>query len=121
MLAVHLVLLATEKHYQTRGKSNAIYCDNQGALMTFGKKEKRVSPSSRNTDIRRTIRKVLSLTQSTHQLHHVRAHQDDHTSRYRLRLEARLNCICDDLAKDALTEERHEQRPVSMELPWESV
>ena len=38
--------------------------------------------------------------------HHVKAHQDDHKRRSQLSLAAQLNCICDDLAKDAVKESR---------------
>ena len=44
MLAIHLLLLATEKLYGVDGSSTRILCDNKGALTTFARKEKQISP-----------------------------------------------------------------------------
>ena len=119
MLAVHLLLLATEQLYRVTGSNTQVLCDNKGALTTFARKEKRIPPARRNSDIRRVIRNIQSRTKSAHLLRHVRAHQDDSVSRRQLSLEARLNCICDDLAKDALVEESHHPQAAATDLPCE--
>ena len=99
MLAIHLVLLAIEEQYGTKGRNSQVFCDNKGALFTFGKTHKRVPAGMANSDILRVLRSVKSLTKSILKHKHVKAHQDDVVRRGRLALEARLNCICDDMAK----------------------
>ena len=102
MLAIKLFLLAIEEYYQVVSSDNEICCDNKGALFTFGKTSKRVPKGRSNSDIHRVIRTINGRIQSKYLLTHVKAHQDDHSLLSRLSLEARLNCLCDELAKTAL-------------------
>ena len=107
MLAIKLFLLAVEEFYQTVSSGNKICCDNKGALFTFGKKSKRVPKGRSNSDIHRVVRTINSRMKSKYLQKHVKAHQDDHSLLRNLSFEAQLNCLCDKLAKDALTSYWH--------------
>ena len=106
MLAIHLFLLAVEESGGLEGGSAEVHCDNKGAIYTFDKEGKRVPSGSKNADIQRVLRRIKARMKGKHSRHHVKAHQDDHKRRSQLSLAAQLNCICDDLAKDAVKEAR---------------
>ena len=102
MLAIRLLLLAVEEYCETHGDGSKIICDNKSALFTFRSEKDRVPSGAKHADIKRVLRTIRRRTKSTFLQEHVRAHQDTARSRTKLSLEARLNCICDDLAKDAV-------------------
>ena len=129
MLAIRLFLLAVEEFYETVASGNQICCDNKGALYTFGKKSKRVPKGRSNSDIHRVIRTINSRMKSKYIQNHVKAHQDDHALLRNLTFEAQLNCICDHLAKHALSsyhnnladsDTRAPRLPVESRLPLEA-
>ncbi len=55
MLAIHLVLLVIKEQYGTEGLESQVYCDNKGALYTFGKQHTQVLEGKANSDILRTF------------------------------------------------------------------
>ena len=81
-----------------------MHCDNKGAIYTVEKTGKTVPAGSKNADIQRVLRRIKARMTGKQTRHHVKAHQDDHKRRSRLSLVAQLNCVCDDMAKDAVKE-----------------
>ena len=106
MLAIHLFLLAVEESGGLEGGAAEVHCDNKGAIYTFDKEGKRVPSGAKNADIQRVLRRIKARMKGKHSRHHVKAHQDDHKRRSQLSLAAQLNCVCDDMAKDAVKESR---------------
>lgn len=76
MLAIYILLLTAEEHYEILSNAN-IFCDNLGTIHTFSAKYARVSSSAENSDILRVLRKIQSLSKLAHKLSHVKVHQDD--------------------------------------------
>ena len=104
MLAIHL--LAVEESGGLEGGAAEVHCDNKGAIYTFGKKGKRVPSGAKNADIQRVLRRIKARMKGKHSRHHVKAHQDNFRRRSQLSLATQLNCVCDDMAKDAVKESR---------------
>ena len=104
MLAIRVFLLAAESFYgaATSEHANKVSCDNKSALHTFEKKNKRVTSSSSNANVRRALREVNKQATNKYQLEHVKGHQDRNKKRKDLSLEARLNIECDGMAKGAV-------------------
>ena len=102
LLAIRLFLLAVEEYYGVTTDGSGLVCDNKAALYTFGKESKRVPSGQANTDIQRVLRTIKARSKSTYEHQHVAAHQDEYTKYEHLDLEAKLNCLCDTKAKEAI-------------------
>ena len=81
---------------------SGLVCDNKAALYTFSKESKRVPAGQANTDIQRVLRTIKARSRSSYEHQHVAAHQDEYTYYEDLELEAKLNCRCDELEKEAI-------------------
>ncbi|KAL7530902.1 hypothetical protein ACHAXR_003737 [Thalassiosira sp. AJA248-18] len=112
MLAIHIFLLAVERHFGVNGTNNEIFCDDKGAIYTFQKRSKR----ERTT---RTSNKLLM--RSMHSHHHVKAHQDDNKRRETLSLEAQLNVFCDEQAKAVVVDSIGSSLSTQTTLPMEDI
>ena len=77
-------------------------CDNKAALYTFTKESKRIRSGQANTDIQRVLRNIKTRSRSSYKHQHFAAHQDDYTKYEHLEFEAKLNCKCNELAKEAI-------------------
>ena len=102
LLAIRLFLLAVEEYYGVTTDGSGLVCDNKAALYTFGKESKRIPSGQANTDIQRVLRTIKARSKSTYEHQHVAAHQDEYTKYEHLELEAKLNCLCDTKAKEAI-------------------
>ena len=105
MLAIRVFLLALESFYRAVAPghaNNKVSCDNKSTLYTFEKKSKQVTLSSRNPDVRRSLREVNKQATNKYQLEHVKGHQDRCKKQKNLTLEARLNIECDGMTKGAV-------------------
>ena len=122
MLAIRLLLLAVEEYHNSYGDGTRIYCDNKSALFTFSSNKDRIASGSKHADIRRVLRTIRRRSRSNFLQQHVRAHQDIGRQRRHLSLEARLNCLCDDLAKgvvvDGLLNGLNETHQLPLESAW---
>ena len=103
LLAIFLILLAVKEYYlQQSNRTNQIVCDNKAAIYRFKCRTRRIAPGQKNADILHIHRTITSRFHNTHTIEHVHAHQDDNIQFANLSIAAKLNTICDSLAKEAV-------------------
>ena len=122
LLAIHVLLAALEEYYSIPGSTGKICCDNQGALFKSKEVRRRIPVGSSQADIKRAFRNVKTGLRATLKYEWVESHQDRLKLWFQLSLEQQLNCLCDSLAKEAVTSSLADLSPVTTgRLPRESV
>ena len=103
LLAIHLLASAIEQYFGLSASTAVIACDNKGALFKSKEYRRRIPNSASQADIKRVLRNVKTKLKVSFEYEWVRAHQDDIKLWHQLTLLQQLNCICDTLAKAAVT------------------
>jgi hypothetical protein len=101
--ALHILALAFKLHYNITGSFGHLWCDNERALAKAKLFRRRIPPSSNHGDILRVLRNVKHRLGVVFSYNHVYGHEDKKKLWHRLSLEEKLNCVCDQLAKAAVT------------------
>jgi hypothetical protein len=122
LLAIHLILLATnEVNAGLKGRVQ-IYSDCLGALdKVKNLPPARIPTGSAHSDVLKNILVNCSAISFDRFYSHVLAHQDDHKSFISLPREAQLNCSIDYLAKKALWDLRATHLPAQQAFPLEPI
>ena len=122
LMAIHLILLATnEVNVGLQGRVQ-IYSDCLGALdKVKNLPPARIPTGSAHSDVLKNILVNCSDISFDRYYSHVSAHQDDHKTFTTLTREAQLNCSMDYLAKKALWDLRATQLPVQQAFPLEPI
>ena len=103
LVALHTLLLALARFYDLGTIRPKICCDNISALRQSSWRRRRVKTGASQADVLRVIRTIRldQLLKPTYE--HVYGHQDRKKLWWNLPLEAQLNCVCDGLAKAAVS------------------
>ena len=122
LLAIHLLGSAFEQYFGLSASTAVIACDNKGALFKSKEYRRRIPNSASQADIKRVLRNVKTKLRVSFAYEWVQAHQDNIKLWHQFTLLQQLNCICDTLAKVAVTRSltpttRHSTEQV---LPTES-
>jgi hypothetical protein len=98
-------------------------CDNKCTLMLSSHHRGRIRPSAKCADIRRNFQATKQTYQWGFKYVHGYGHMDQHLSWMQLSLTQQLNCVCNTLAKRAVTTAivaGYHGGPIQI-LPWEDV
>ena len=123
LCALHLLARALAEFYKIEKWDATICCDNERALECSNLHQQRIKPSAKCADIRRSFRSTKQAFSGRFKYDHVYGHMDDHLLWHQLSLKQQLNCVCDTLAKRAVTEaiRRGYQTTPTQILPREDV
>jgi len=103
LLAIHTLLAALQSYFELIDISVTICCDNQSALYKSGETPRRVPVGAKQADIQRAMRNVKMKADCAVTYEWVAGHQDRHKCWEQLTIEQQLNCLCDLLAKAAVS------------------
>ena len=103
LLAIHVLVGALEAYFNIPTRGGKICCDNQGALSKSAEMRRRIPVGAAEADIKRAFRNVKTGLKATFHYEWVESHQDRYQLWSQLPLEQQLNCICDSLAKAAVS------------------
>ena len=98
LVAIHTFATAIAQHFLLEDIRGVMSCDNMAALNQATKSRKRVGAGIKHSDLHRTIRTLKTLTRTSFQYKHVKAHQDKLKPWSELTLSEQLNVLCDGLA-----------------------
>jgi hypothetical protein len=121
LVALHTLLLALSIFYEVPVVNGRICCDNIAALKQSSFRRRRVKNGASQADLLRALR-TLKQSQALKCLYkHVDSHQDRHKLWWQLTLEEQLNCVCDGLAKAAVSRSMEDPLPrnINQLLPLE--
>jgi hypothetical protein len=104
LACLHLLARGIAEFYQINKWSAIISCDNKKALELLSHHRRRIRPSAKCADIRRSFRSTKQTYCGGFQYVHIYGHMDQYLPWDQLSLMQQLNCVCDTLAKRALTQ-----------------
>ena len=103
LLALHTLIAALVEYYQLPACVDKICCDNITALNKSKVRRTHISTGASQADILSSLRNIKSNLKHSLVYEWVAAHQDDVKKWDQLTLEQQLNCMCDALAKGAVS------------------
>jgi hypothetical protein len=103
LCALHLLAKAITEHYNLGRWSATMCCNNRRALLLLSYHKGRIRPSAKCADIRGSFKATKETYQGGFKYIHVYGHKDQHLPWSQLNLMQQLNCVCDSLAKQAVT------------------
>jgi hypothetical protein len=103
LCALHLLARAIAEYYDLGKWLAMMCCYNKQALLLSSPHKGRIWPSAKCTDIRRSFQATKQTYQGGFKYIQVYGHMDQHLSWSQLSITQQLNCICDTLAKRAVT------------------
>ena len=103
LLALHVFISAIVAFYELDEVHAKVCCDNIAALRQSSRRRSRVKTGSSQADILRVLRTIKSNHKLQLTYEHVDSHQDRKKLWWQLTLEEQLNCVCDYLAKSAVS------------------
>ena len=122
LLAIHLILLASNTVQPDLCGSVKIYSDCLGALTKVATlPENRIPTRCRHSDILKNIMVHCRKLSFNCSYLHVRAHQDDHAAYNTLCRPAQLNCLCDGDAKEVIWGLEGDELPPQEIFPLEPI
>jgi hypothetical protein len=103
LCGLHLLARAITEHYNLGRWSAMMCCGNKRALLLSSHHKGRIRPSAMCADICRSFKATKQTYQDSFKYIHVYGHMDQHLPWLQLNLTQQLNCVCDSLAKQAVT------------------
>jgi hypothetical protein len=103
LCALHLLARALSEYYNLNGWSATICCNNKRTLILSSHHRGQIQPSAKGADIQRSFCATKQTYQGGFKYTHLYGHMDHHSSWLQLSLTQQLNCVCDILAKQAVT------------------
>jgi hypothetical protein len=103
LCTLHLLAQAVMEYYDLGRWSATMCCDNKLALLLSSRHKGRIQSSAKCADIQRSFRATKQTYQGGLKYVHVYGHMDQHLSWKQLSLTQQLNCVCNTLAKRAVT------------------
>ncbi len=104
LACLHLLARGIAEFYQINKWLAIILCDNKKALELLSHHHQRIQPSAKCADIRRSFHSTKQTYCGGFQYVHIYGHMDQYLPWDQLSLMQQLNCVCDTLAKQALTQ-----------------
>ena len=123
LCALHILAQAIADFHDIKGWTALICCDNKRALDASTYHNRRIRPSAKCADILRSLKAVKPLLNGNFCYNHVYGHMDRMLKWDQLTLIQQLNCVCDTLAKEAVSNaisSGYHDRPTQF-LPKEDV
>ena len=123
LCALHLFAQAIAEFHSVKGWTALLCCDNKRALEAATYHNRRIRPSAKCADILRSLKAVKPLLNGTFHYTHVYGHMDRMLKWEQLTLIQQLNCVCDTLAKNSVSNaisSGYHDRPTQF-LPKEDV
>ncbi len=111
LLAIHTIAAALQQFFSIKHIVSKICCDNQGGLFKSKEFRRRVPTGASQADIQRSLRNVKVDLKGDITYEWVESHQDRYKTWEQLTLEQQLNCVCDALAKSAVSRSLRQNRP----------
>jgi hypothetical protein len=103
LCALYLLARAITEHYNLSRWSAMMCCDNKRALLLLSHHKGRIRLSAKCADIGRCFKATKQTYQGGFKYIHVYGHMDQHLPWSQLNLTQQLNCVCNSLAKQAVT------------------
>ena len=103
LCALHLLVRAISKYYKLDHWTSTLCCNNKQALLLSSHHRGRIRPSAKCADIRQSFLATKQTYNGGFTYIHVYGHMDQHLSWLQLNLPQQLNCACNTLAKNAVT------------------
>ena len=103
LCGIHLLAKALSEFYQIQEWDATLCCNNKRALKQSAYSRRRIRPSAKCTDIQRSFKAMKHTFKGKFTYLHVYGHMDKYLLWHQLSLIQQLNCICDTLAKQAVT------------------
>ncbi len=103
LCVLHLLARAITEHYNLSRWSATMCCNNKRALLLSSHHKGRIRPSLKCVDIRRSFKATKQTYQGGFKYINVYIHMDQHLPGLQLNLKQQLNCVCNSLAKQAVT------------------
>ena len=123
LCALHLFAQAIAEFHSVKGWTALLCCDSKCALEAATYHNRRIRPSAKCADILRSLKAVKPLLNGTFHYTHVYGHMDRMLKWEQLTLIQQLNCVCDTLAKNSVSNaisSGYHDRPTQF-LPKEDV
>jgi hypothetical protein len=122
LMAIHLLLVSINRMHASLSGSVKVVSDCLGALRCMvDLPPYRIPSRCRHLDILKNI--LVNCRDLTFNVHysHVRAHQDDNTLFNKLSRNSQLNCICDHLPKQCISDGEFKPRGSRLLFPLEPI
>jgi hypothetical protein len=103
LCALHLLARAITEHYNLSRWSAMMCYNNKRALLLSSHHKGRIRPSTKSADVCRSFKATKQTYQGGFKYIHVYGHMDQHLPWLQLNLTQQLNCVCNSLAKQAVT------------------
>jgi hypothetical protein len=103
LCTLHLLAWAVAEFYKIKGWSAILCCNNKSALKLLSQHLRRIRPSARCADIRRSLKSTKQFLQGVFRYVHVYGHMDRLLKWEQLTLVQQLNCVCNTMAKRSIT------------------
>ncbi len=123
LCCLHLLARAVAEFFVIGQWAAVLLCNNKRALELSSNHRRRIQPSAKNADIRRNFRATKQGFTRGFKYVHIHGHMDQFLPWSQLSLMQQLNCICNTLAKKALSSaiiSGYHDRPTQI-LPCEDV
>jgi hypothetical protein len=103
LCALHLLACALSEYYNLNNWSATMCCNNKRALILSSHHRGQIRPNAKCANIQRSFHATKQTYQGGFKYTHVCGHMDHHLSWLQLSLTQQLNCVCNTLAKRAVT------------------
>ncbi len=103
LLRTYLTSNTIISRYEIKGWKATLCCDNKSALEQSAYTRRRIRPSAKCADIQRSLKATQHTFTGKFSYLHVYGHMDKYLLWHQLSLIQQLNCVCDTLAKQAVT------------------
>jgi hypothetical protein len=116
LVALHLVASAIVELYGPTEVANTMFCDNQRALEKAKWYRRRISPSSKHSDLLRLLRNLKPGLKGMFKYVHIYGHADKKRTWSQLSLPEKINMYCDYLAGQSRRESIGKERDTSSQV-----
>ena len=103
LCALHLFAKALSEFYKIQEWKATLCCNNKRALELSSYTHQRIRPSTKCADIQQSLKATKHTFTGKFIYLHVYGHMDKYLLWHHLSLIQQLNCVCNTLAKQALT------------------
>ncbi len=103
LCALHLLARAISEYYKLDRWTSTLCCNNKQAHLLSSHHRGCIRPSAKCADIRQSFRTTKQTYNVGFTYIHLYGHMDQHLSWSQLNLPQQLNCVCNTLAKKAVT------------------
>ena len=103
LCALHLFARALSEFYKIQEWEATLCCNNKRALKQSAYTRRRIRPSAKCADIQRSLKATKHTFKGKFTYLHVYGHMDKYLLWHQLSIIQQLNCVCDTLAKQAVT------------------